>query len=91
MLQDSARNLRQSIKPGSQKRMMGWKITYVIIFVITAGLNMLHIRAGFWTSYAADIVVPAWLYIVIRGLHPAARTSALTRYLGTRSEVTALD
>lgn len=71
----------------------GWKVAYTvlfIIFVITAALNMLRIRAGFWTNYAADIVVPAWLYISIRGLGPTRRMNVLTRYLGARPEVTAL-
>lgn len=51
---------------------------------------MLRVRAGFWTNYAADIVVPALLFIIIRGLHSPRRDNVLTRYLGTRPEVTAL-
>lgn len=93
MLQDSARDLKQSINLDSQKRMTGWKLAYAmlfVIFVITAALNMLRVRAGFLTNYAADIVVPAWLYILIRGLGPTRRTNVLPRYIGTRPEVTAL-
>ena len=39
-----------------------------MVFVATAALNMLQVRAGFLTSYAADLFLPPWLYIVLRGL-----------------------
>ena len=83
-------NFKQPLEPNTTN---GWKVAYTalfIIFIVTAALNMLRIRAGFWTNYAADIVVPAWLYISIRGLGPTRRMNVLTRYLGARPEVTAL-
>lgn len=58
-------------------------------FVATAALNMLHVRGGLLTSYAADVVVPAWLYIGTRGLHLAAPTGRLTRLVGWSPELTA--
>lgn len=90
MVVEKKNDNKQSLELNS---ITGWKIAYAalfIIFLITAALNMLRVRAGFWTNYAADIVVPALLYIIIRGLHSTRRTSVLTRYLGTRPEVTAL-
>lgn len=93
MLQDSTSGLKPLGKIDSPRRVTGWKVAHTalfVIFIITAALNMLRIRAGFWTNYAADVVVPAWLYIAIRGLGPTRRTSVLTRYLGARPEVTAL-
>ena len=30
-----------------------------VCFLLTAGLNLAHVRAGFATSYLADLVVPA--------------------------------
>ena len=48
-----------------------WRVAYwllFVMFVVTAALNMIHIRAGFLTNYAADLFLPPWLYIVLRGL-----------------------
>src|SRR5262245_12658096 len=50
----------------------GWKTAWWLLswlFVLTAALNLLQVRAGFLTSYAADLCVPPWLYIHLRGLH----------------------
>lgn len=90
MPEEKKANYKQPLEPNTTN---GWKVAYTalfIIFIITAALNMLHIRAGFWTSYAADIVVPALLYISFRGLGPRRRINVLTRCLGNRPEVTAL-
>lgn len=57
------------------------------VFILTAALNMLHVRAGFLTNYAADLVVPALLYVMLRGLAEAApRPSFLRRWIGTTPE-----
>jgi hypothetical protein len=40
-------------------------------FLLTAALNLLHIRAGFLTNYLADLTVPALLYVLSRGLVPS--------------------
>jgi len=42
----------------------------MVCFLLAAALNMLHVRAGFLTSYLADLTVPALLYVVAR--KPAA-------------------
>jgi hypothetical protein len=72
----------------------GWLIAYyalLIAFIGTAALNMLHLRAGFLTNHAADLVVPAWLYIVIRGLHSSrGRVTTVQRTLGRTPEIAAL-
>ena len=39
-------------------------------FLLTAALNMLHVRAGFLTNYLADLTVPALLYVISRRLVP---------------------
>jgi hypothetical protein len=70
-----------------------WRITYyalVVVFLLTAALNMLHVRAGFLTSYAADIVVPAWLYLASRGLPFRDKRTALQRTVGRTPESAAL-
>jgi hypothetical protein len=52
---------------------------------------MLHIRGGFFTSYAADLIVPAWLYAALRGLHSSrGRTKFLQRTLGRSPELAAV-
>lgn len=69
-----------------------WLVTYWLLFaafVATAALNMLQVRGGILTNYAADVVVPAWLYIVTRGLHEATPTGLLSRLIGRSPELTA--
>jgi hypothetical protein len=55
-------------------RQRHWVVARHVLFAIflgTAALNMLHVRGGFLTNHAADLFVPAWLYVVIRGLGTA--------------------
>ncbi len=70
-----------------------WVLTYWALLVAllgTAALNMLGMRAGFLTNHAADVVVPAWLYVVFRGLHTSSgRTTRIQRALGTSPELAA--
>ena len=50
----------------------GWLVVYWALFVAfvgTAALNLLHVRGGFLTNHAADLVVPAWLYVAFRARH----------------------
>lgn len=57
-----------------------WRVVYWTLmasFLSSAALNMLHVRAGFLTSYLADLTVPAMLYVVSRGLVPGTRTHLL--------------
>jgi hypothetical protein len=70
-----------------------WTITYWLLtaaFVGTAALNLLHIRGGFLTSYLADLTVPAWLYVIVRGLAGAGPLNALTRFIGAKPERAAI-
>lgn len=71
-----------------------WRIAYYILFIaflVTAALNMLHIRAGFLTNRAADVAVPAWLYLIARGLHdPHGRVRLIQRLIGRTPELAAL-
>jgi hypothetical protein len=70
-----------------------WMILYyvlLVVFIVAAALNMLHLRGGFFTNHAADVVVPAWLYVVIRGLHPAREhRNILQRIFGRSPEIAA--
>ncbi|MBI2212674.1 MAG: hypothetical protein HYU52_03435 [Acidobacteria bacterium] len=71
-----------------------WRIAYwclFAIFLVTAALNMAYVRAGFFTSHAADLFLPPWLYIVIRRLaDPTASRISLLRWLGRSPERSAL-
>lgn len=60
-----------------------WTIAYWILsaaFILTTALNLLHVRAGFLTNYLADLTLPAWLYILSRGLMPG-RSSFAWRWM----------
>ena len=71
-----------------------WLVVYYGLFagiLVTGALNMLHMRGAFFTNHAADIVVPAWLYVASRGLHSAfGRTTRLQRSIGRTPEIAAL-
>ena len=71
-----------------------WMLASYLLFIAflgTAALNMLHVRGGFFTNHAADLVSPAWLYIVFRGLHPPrGRRSLIQRTIGRTPETAAL-
>ncbi len=66
--------------------MKGWLIAYYLLFagiLLTGALNMLQAHGGFLTNHAADIVGPAWLYVVARGRHSAhGRQTMLQRTVG---------
>ena len=70
---------------------MGWTLAYWFLmasFLLTAALNLLHVRAGFLTSYLADLTVPALLYVLTRGLVPGTgiRPRVLMRIVGRTPE-----
>ena len=75
----------------SQARIWQWSF-YALstVFVVTAALNLLQVRAGFLTNYAADIVVPAWLYIAFRGHAPGGRRGLIAAVIGRTPEVAAM-
>ena len=72
----------------------GWLIAYYALFagiLATGALNMLHVRGGFFTNHAADVVVPAWLYVAARGLHSAhGPRTFIQRIIGQTPEFAAL-
>jgi len=61
-------------------------------FLLSAALNLLHVRGGFLTSHLADLTVPSLLYVVSRGLAPeGARPSIpLMRWVGHTPERAAI-
>lgn len=61
-----------------------------VMFLVTAALNMLHMRAGFFTNHAADVVAPAWLYVGARALYsPRGRVTWFQRAIGSSPELAA--
>lgn len=71
-----------------------WTVVYYVLFVAilgTAALNMLRVHGGFLTNHAADLVVPAWMYVAIRGLHSVrGRSTLIQRTFGRTAEIAAL-
>jgi hypothetical protein len=67
-----------------------WTFVYWVLmtaFILTAALNLLHVRAGFLTSYLADLTLPALLYVLSRGVVPNKRPSfGPMRWLGRTPE-----
>lgn len=63
-----------------------WRLAYAgltVVFLLTAALNLAKVRAGFLTSHAADLVVPAWMYVGARGLAGTAlHRNPVARWLG---------
>jgi hypothetical protein len=47
------------------------------VWLVDAALVMTRHRAGLFTSHAADLTLPAWLYVVIRSKHPSSRVAPL--------------
>lgn len=63
----------------------GWSLAWYALtaaFLLSAALNLLHVRGGFLTDHLADLAVPAWLYVHARGLSPAAPPRLLARQVG---------
>jgi hypothetical protein len=57
-------------------------------FVVSAMLNLAHVRGGFATKHLADITVPAWLYLSARD--PRKDRPLLGRVIGASPERAAL-
>ncbi len=72
---------------------MAWRIAYwtlAVAFIVTAALNMGHVRGGFFTNHLADLVVPAYLYVAVRGLaEREPRLTLLRRTVGATPETAA--
>jgi hypothetical protein len=74
---------------------MTWIFAYWMLmaaFLLAAGLNLLHVRGGFLTSYLADLTVPSLLYVLSRGLVPNKRPTfaPLMRWVGRTPERAAM-
>lgn len=66
-----------------------WRLLSWILFgafLVAAVLNMTETAAGFATNHLADLVGPAWLYIVFRGLAEPEKRNRLGRTLGATPE-----
>src|SRR5262245_6466519 len=78
----------------TQSEIRWWSIaSYALFaaFLVAALLNYFRIPGGFLTSHCADIVIPAWLYIIYRGLNQPIRTNTIvTRYIGGTPEACAV-
>jgi hypothetical protein len=59
-------------------------------FLVAAVLNMTDTAAGFATNHLADLVGPAWLYVVFRGLAEPKKRTRLGRILGATPERAAI-
>jgi hypothetical protein len=66
-----------------------WRLVSWVLFgafLVAAVLNMTETPAGFATNHLADVVGPAWLYIVFRGLAEPEKRTRLGRFLGATPE-----
>lgn len=66
-----------------------WRVLYWVLaagFMVAAALNMAGTAAGFGTNHLADLVVPAWLYITLRGLTGLRRRNRVNAFLGATPE-----
>ena len=71
---------------------MSWNFFKWLLFAVwlaAAAANVAEIRGGFLTNHAADLAMPAWLYIVLRMQAADGRGSRLLPWAGRSSEVTA--
>ena len=66
--------------------MLSW--TALAGFLVSAALNLTHVRAGFATEHLADVAVPAWLYVCARD--PRRGETAIRRWIGTSPERAAI-
>ena len=70
-----------------------WRLLYWVLFgafLVAAVLNMTDTAAGFATNHLADLVGPAWLYVVFRGLAEPKKRTRLGRILGATPERAAI-
>ena len=69
-----------------------WRVARVVLsgaFVIVVLAKGL-LAPGLLRSYAFDVLVPAWLYVEIRGLYAPGRSDWRTRLIGCSPERTAV-
>lgn len=63
----------------SMWRFVEWAL--FVLWVADAALVMAHIRAGFFTNYAADFAIPAWIYVVQRRMQSTPGAKGALRRL----------
>jgi hypothetical protein len=61
-----------------------WTLTAA--FLLSAALNLLHVRGGILTNYLADLTLPALLYVVSRDGGGAGPFRPLMHWLGKKPE-----
>ena len=57
--------------PSAGDQTVPWRVASVLLFaawIVTAVLNMRRMHLPFVTTHLADVALPAWLYIGVRGL-----------------------
>ena len=59
-------------------------------WVLAAVLNMTGTRAGFGTNHLADVTLPAWMYIMFRGLTTPSQRNWFMRLVGATPERAAI-
>lgn len=80
------------VEASSDRSRRAWTVAYRVltaVFIVTAVISTLRIPAGFLSNHAADLACPAWLYIMLRGLH-GARPTGFQRFFGATPERAAL-
>ena len=68
-----------------------WVAVYWVLmgcFIVSAALNLLGVRGGFFTNHLADLTLPALLYVLARELAPGRALSfrPLTGWVGRTPE-----
>ncbi len=84
--------------PGREPRFTrasAWVVVYWVLmgcFILTAALNLLHVRGGFLTNHLADLTLPALLYVLARELAPGKKLAfrVFTGWVGRTPERAAL-
>ena len=76
------------MQPSAMWRLLSWVLFGA--FLVAAVLNMTETPAGFATNHLADLVGPAWLYIVFRGLAEPEKRNRLGRFIGATPERAAI-
>ena len=57
-----------------------WKAALITFGTIALASGLVR-GPGFWSSYALDVVGPAWIYILVRGLFSKTQPAMLAQFL----------
>ncbi len=77
---DSDLEITMRIGSARASGVRGWAVTLVVLMAIGLATEIVE-HPGFWSSYVLDIAGPAWVYILLRGLHRPTQSRALSRNL----------